>query len=82
MAERTPARSLVVPDEDWTWLETFAAAHGTDRGSVVRRLVTVLRHDVDTRQRSMRRLDLRVMDTPDPVGDRRNAQLRNQRGDA
>jgi hypothetical protein len=69
---RTKARSVVIEDDDWDWLGTWSGRYGIDRASVIRRLVTVLR----TAEKSgAPRLGNMVHTTPDPVGDRRNANL-------
>lgn len=72
----TKARPVKITDEDWAWLGQYAEDNGTDRASIIRRLVTLLRGDAaELHTRRSWRLHSRVLSIPDPVGDRRNANL-------
>lgn len=78
-APTTTARGVRVPDDDWAWLGQFAADKGTDRASILRRLITVLRLDASPRS-PKGNLHHRVVATPDPIGQRRHDNLRRTPG--
>lgn len=86
-AETTP-RGVRMPDDEWTWLGEYATDHHTDRAGVIRRLVILLhlatldRADAIARGRKNPPVYdvLDVMTVRDFVGERRNANLRNQGG--
>lgn len=70
---RTPARNVVIPDDDWEWLGDYAAGHGLDRGGVLRRLLASLREPPARVPR--KHLEAAVMLQDDPVAQRRMDNL-------
>lgn len=88
-AATTTARGVRVADDDWTWLGEYAADHDTDRAGVVRRLIILLHlatlDRADAIARGRKNLPvydvLDVMTVRDYVGEKRNANLRNQGGE-
>lgn len=78
MAEdHTTARAVRLDDADWEFLSQFGQTIGTDRAGVLRRLVHLLRRDTTTvHQDQPWRLGNRITEVEDPIGDRRQANLR------
>jgi len=80
-APTTTAKAVRIPDDDWNWLAEHAAETGTNRGSLVRRLITVFREDCAQHpDGGAWRLNHRLPLVADPLEGRSLANLRN-RGD-
>lgn len=71
-APTTAQRSIRIPDDDWYWLAQWAAANGMERGSVIRRLLTVLRTGSTPTLRG------KVLAVDDPIPAKRQANLLHQ----
>lgn len=64
----TTVRGVRITDDDWEWLGEWAVGAGLDRASVLRRLITLLRHDFI--------VQTAVPQVTDHIAGRRNANLR------